>query len=73
VLSLKKSYPQILEQFEQLLHIANQKIEDMQMQENNLESRKREIYDRSMSLKHKLSSHFDDIRQSLDAKERELL
>jgi len=51
-MSLKKSYPQILEQFEQLLHIASQKVEELGMQENKLEGRKRDIYDRNMNLKH---------------------
>ena len=51
----------------------NQKIEDLQLQENKLETRKRDVYDQNQALKHQMASQFEDLRQRLDAKERELL
>lgn len=43
------------------------------MQENKLETRKREIIDSVAGLKHSLGAHFEEIRQKLDAKEREIM
>ena len=47
VQTIRKSYPQIVEQFESMIHTLGQKIEDLQMQENKLENKKRDIFDQN--------------------------
>jgi chaperonin cofactor prefoldin len=65
--------PEIQEHFESLVHSVAQKIEDLSIQENKLESKKRDVHEQNQELKHQISSHFEDLRQKLDAKEREFI
>ena len=65
--------PEIQEHFESLIHSVGQKIEDLAIQESKLEAKKRDIHEQNLGLKHQISSHFEDLRQKLDAKEREFI
>lgn len=44
VQTLRKAYPAIQEQFEELIHNVGQKIEELQMHESKLEAKKRDIH-----------------------------
>lgn len=73
VQTIRKAMPEIQEHFESLVHSVAQKIEDLSIQENKLESKKRDVHEQNQELKHQVSSHFEDLRQKLDAKEREFI
>lgn len=63
----------IAEQFEQLVHTVVQKGEELQAHENHLEVRKRDLQEQNKSLKHQILSQFEELRQKLDTKEREIM
>ena len=73
VQTIRKSLPEIQEHFEQLLHQISQRIDEMAMQENRLDGKKREVNELTQGLKHQVSSMFEDLRMRMDAKERELM
>ena len=56
-----------------MLHQVSQKIDDLHIQENKLEGRKREIHDSTSQIKHELTTQFEELRQRIDFKEREVL
>jgi len=72
VQTIRRAHPQLLQEFETLLHVASQKGEDLHLQENKLEAKKRDLADQTRNLKLQVASHFEDLRQRLDQREREM-
>ena len=62
-----------MQEFETLLHVASQKGEDLHLQENKLEAKKRDLADQTRNLKLQVASHFEELRQRIDQREREIL
>lgn len=56
-----------------MLHIANQKGEDLHQQENKLEAKKRDLAEQTRNLKLQVAGHFEELRQRIDQREREIL
>lgn len=71
--TIRRAHPQLLQDFESLLHVASQKGEDLQLQENKLEARKRDLADQTRNLKLQVAGHFEELRQRMDQREREML
>ena len=63
----------ITEQFEDLIHTVVQKVEELQAKENHLESRKRDQQEQNKNRKHQILTQFEELRQKLDSKEREIM
>jgi predicted kinase len=55
-----------------VIHIGS-KIDDLHVVEQRLEARKRDIADQTNTIKQKMANAFEDIRQRLEKKERELM
>lgn len=73
VLNIKKAYPLIIEKANDFINEISCRINDMALITNNLESKKKEISKSCESIKTEMKCAFNEIRQRLDKKEKELL
>lgn len=58
---------------EELALTLNSKIDELHLQAQRLESRKRDVIDQSQSIKQQMANAFEELRQRIDKKERELM
>jgi glutamine synthetase type III len=62
-----------LAKIEELQLQLGSKVDELQLQSQRLESRKRELHDQTQAIKQQMVNAFDELRQRLDKKERELM
>ena len=55
-----------------VIHIGS-KIDDLHVVEQRIEARKRDLIDQTNTVKQKMANAFEDIRQRLEKKEREIM
>ena len=73
VQTIKKSYPLITDKLEDLVIHIGSKIDDLHVVEQRIETRKRDLVDQANTIKQKMANAFEDIRQRLEKKEREIM
>ena len=73
VLTLKKALPVVTARLEDLVLQVSARIDDMNVLEQRLEARKRDIADQTSTLKQQMANSFEELRQRLEKKERELM
>jgi len=73
VLNIRKAYPMIKAKVEDLMLQVNAKIDESRINEQRLETRKRELIENTSSIKQEMSKAFEELRQRVDKKERELM
>ena len=73
VMRIKKAYPVVRSELEDLLLQLSNKVDEVEMAEERLESRKKEIFEQTQTCKQQIQHSFEDLRARLDKRERELL
>eukprot|EP00347_Sterkiella_histriomuscorum_P002534 403367782 len=73
VATVRKAYPQVMAKVEELGLNINSKIDELHLQSQRLESRKREVIDQTNAIKQQMANSFEELRQRLDKKEREMM
>ena len=71
--TLKKAYPQVVANCEELALAINAKVDELQLQGSRLEGRKREIVEQGQNMKQQMANAFEEVRARLEKKERELM
>ena len=52
---------------------VNSKIDELQLQEQKLEAKKRDIVDQTTSVKQNIANNFEELRARIDNKEKEVM
>jgi len=73
VLHIKKAYPLISEKMNGLLSHVREKIDDLNVVQNGLDMKKKEIVESTNVVKQQMASAFEEIRLRLIKKEKELM
>ena len=73
VSTIKKAYPQIMSNIDDLQVKVNSKIDELQLQEQKLEAKKRDIVDQTTSVKQNIANNFEELRARIDNKEKEVM
>jgi len=73
VQTIRKAYPAIRGQVEDMLMSIGSKLNELQGNEEQLEKRKIELVENTQSIKHTISYSFEEIRQRINKKEAQLL
>jgi hypothetical protein len=73
VMNIKKAGQLVRGKVEDLLILLTSKMDDLEIHEQRIEARKKEIIEQTNSAKQQMAHAFEDIRQRLEKKERELL
>ena len=73
VVLLKKAHPQIVKSMEELQISVSAKVDDLALQEQRLEARKRDISEQSQNAKMYMCNAFEELVRRIKQKERELM
>lgn len=73
VMQIKKAYPVIKDRIEDMNIYVNNKIDEIQLRGEKLESQKKEIIDQGNAAKQQVIVSFEDLRARMDKKEREII
>lgn len=73
VLHIKQTFPIVLEKANEYINELSQKINEIGIVQNQLESKKKEVTNCSEAMKQEIKCAFNEIRNKLDSKEKELI
>eukprot|EP00744_Colponema_vietnamica_P009095 GILI01012949.1.p1 GENE.GILI01012949.1~~GILI01012949.1.p1 ORF type:complete len:468 (-),score=80.29 GILI01012949.1:1178-2581(-) len=73
VQSLKRAFPLVKAKVEDMLFHLSSRMEDLSLMEQRVESHRREIIENTQTIKQQMAKAFEEVRQRLDKKERELM
>ena len=70
---LKKAAPLIVKTIEEVQMQVRGKVDEIEHQDQRIQSRKREVIEQSQTAKQYMANAFEELRQRIDARERELM
>ena len=69
---LKKAYPTIVKTIDELQIQIKTKVDELELNDQRILSRKREVHEQQNTAKQHMANAFEELRQRIDQKEREL-
>ena len=73
VLLIKKAYPIVKDKLEEIFLLVSNKVDEVDLRSEKIENQKKEIIDQGTSAKQQVIVSFEDLKNRLDKKEREIL